>query len=174
MRHQGRRLVEAGPLGCCESMVATRIKIELDVRPAGESSLDLLPGLRRRKTIEFGEVEDHWALDLRGLAQIGLDADAIIANRAIDIGSRRDQIGELAAEAETQRADLADAFRSRTQHLERVRGILDRLVGIEALVVTHRLAEIGFGVTELDAGLHPPEQVGHQDDVTLFGIMLSD
>src|SRR5580692_10899802 len=131
MRHQGRRLVEAGPLGCGESMVATRIKVKLDVRPLGESSLDLLPGLQRRKTIEFGEVEHHRALDLRGLAQIGLDADAIIANRAIDIGSRRDQIGELAAETETQRADLADAFRPRPQYLQRVRGISDRLVGIK-------------------------------------------
>src|SRR5580658_7487380 len=116
MRHQGRGLVEAGPLGRCECMVATRIKVKLDVRPLRKSSLDLFPGLRRRKTIEFGEVENHRALDLGGLAQIGLDADAIIANRAIDIGSRRDQVGELATEAETQRADLADAFRSRAQN----------------------------------------------------------
>src|ERR1700733_6580859 len=143
MRHQGCGLVEAGPLGCCESMVAPRIKIELDVRSLGESGLDLLPGLRRCKTIELGEVENHRALDLGGLAQIGFDADAIIANRAIDIGSRRDQISELAAETETQRANLADAFRPRAQYLQRVRGILDRLVGIEALVITHRLAEIG-------------------------------
>src|ERR1700689_5961624 len=106
MRHQGRGLVEAGPLGCCESMVATRIKIKLDVRPLRESSLDLLPGLRRCKAIEFGKVENHRALDLRGLAQIGFDTDAVIANRTIDIGSRRDQIGELAAETKTQRADL--------------------------------------------------------------------
>src|ERR1700733_10720331 len=172
MRHQGRGLVEAGPLGCREGVVATRIKIKLDVRPLRESSLDLLPRLRRREAIEFREVENHRALDLRGLAQIGFDADAIIANRAIDIGSRRDQISELAAETETQRADLADAFRPRAQYLQRVRGILDRLVGIEALVITHRLAEIGFGVAELDAGLHPPEQIGHENDVAFFGIML--
>src|ERR1700722_8425486 len=107
MRHQRRGLVEAGPLGCCESMVATRIKVKLDVRPLGEGGLDLLPGLRRRKTIEFGEVENHRALNLGGLAQIGFDADAVIANRAIDIGSRRDQITEVAAETELEYSDLA-------------------------------------------------------------------
>src|ERR1700693_2475531 len=110
MRHQRRGLVEAGPLRRCEGMVATRIKIELDVWPLREGRLDLLPGLRRRKTIKLGEVENHRAPDLGGLAQIGFDADAVIANRAIDIGSRRDQIGELAAETESQCSDLADAF----------------------------------------------------------------
>src|ERR1700729_1426254 len=135
MRHQGRGLVDAGPLGRCECMVATRIKVKLDVRPLRKSRLDLLPGLRRRKTIEFGEVENHRALDLGGLAQIGFDADAVIANRAIDIGSRCDQIGELATETETQCSDLADAFRPRPKYLQCISSVLDRLIGVETLII---------------------------------------
>ena len=67
-------------------------------------------------------MKHHRALDLRGLAEIGLDADAVIADGAIDIGARRGEISELAAEAEAERADLADAFRARPQHLQRVGG----------------------------------------------------
>ena len=109
-----------------------------------------------------------------GLAEIGLDADAVIADGAIDIGARRDEISELAAEAEAERADLAVAFGARAQHLQRVGGILDRLIGVEALVIAERLAEIGLGIAELDAGLHAPEQIRRQHDVTFLGIVVGD
>src|ERR1700722_17333521 len=110
MRHQGRRLVEARALGRREGMVAAGIEIKLDVRWLGESGLDLLTRFRRRVFVEFGEMKHHRALDLRGLDNIGLYANPIIADGAIDIGARRDEIGELAAEAEAERADLADTF----------------------------------------------------------------
>ena len=109
-----------------------------------------------------------------GLAEIGLDADAVIADGAIDIGARRDEISELAAETEAERADLAGAFGTRAQHLQRVGGILDRLIGVEALVIAHRLAEIGLGVAEFDAGLHAPEQVRREHDIAFFGVIVGN
>src|SRR6202165_6332246 len=99
-------------------MVAARIKIHFDIGALGEDGLDLLAGLRWRKPVEFGEVKHHRAVDLRGLAEVSLDADAVIADRAIDIGARRGEIGQLAAKAEAERTDLADAFAARAQHLQ--------------------------------------------------------
>ena len=172
MRHQGRRLVEARALGRREGMVAAGIKIKFDIRSLGERSLDLLARFRRRVFVELGEMKHHRALDLRGLADIGLDADPVIADGAIDIGARRDEIGELAAEAEAERADLADTFRTRAQHLQCIGRILDRLIGIEALIIAERLVEIGFGIAEVDARLHPPEQIRRQHHITFFGIII--
>ena len=81
-------------------------------------------------------MEHHRPLDVAGFGDIGLDADAVIADGAIDVGARGDEISELAAEAEAERADLALAFGARAQHFQRVSGVLDRLVGVEALVVS--------------------------------------
>ena len=111
---------------------------------------------------------------LRGLAEVGFDADAVIADRAIDIGARRGEIGELAAEAEAERADLADAFGARAQHLQGIGGVLDRLIGVEALIIAERLVEIGLGVAELDAGLQSPEQIRREHNITFLGIVIGD
>src|SRR6266700_190717 len=110
MRHQGRRLVEARALRRREGVVAAGIEVAFDVRALGKGRLDLLPRLGWREAIEFGEVKHHRALDACGLAEIGLDADAIIRDGAIDIGARRGEISELAAEAEAECADLACAL----------------------------------------------------------------
>src|SRR5690348_17033693 len=110
MRHQGGRLVEARAFRCGKGVVATRIEVELDVVAALESSLDLLARRGGCVFVEFGEMEDHRSLDLAGFRNIGLDADAVIADRAVHVGSRGDEVSEFAAEAETERTDLAFAF----------------------------------------------------------------
>src|SRR5258708_37525305 len=109
MRDEGRRLVEAGALGRREGVVAAGIQIEFDVGAVREGALDLLARLRRREPVELGEVKHHRALDVGGLAEVGLYADAIIGDRAIDIGAGRREISELAAKAEAERPDLANA-----------------------------------------------------------------
>src|SRR5262249_25475139 len=114
---QGRRLVKTGALGRGEGVVAAGIEIELDVGPVREGGLDLRARLRRSKPIELGEVEDHRALDIARFGEIRLDADAVLADGAIDIGARADEIGELAAKAEAERADLAGAFGPAAQRL---------------------------------------------------------
>ncbi len=174
MRHQGRGLVEASPFGRRERMVAAWIQITFDVGAFGKCGLDLFAGFRRREFVELGEMKHHRALDLSGLADIGLDADAVIADRAIDIGARRGEISELAAQAEAERADPADAFGTRAQHLQRVGGILDRLIGVEALIIAKRLVELSLGIAELNARLQPPEQVRRQHDITFLGIIVGD
>ena len=116
MRHQGRRLVEARPLRRREGVVAAGIQIQFNIGTLGEGDLDLFAGFRRRKLVEFGKVKHHRAFDLRGLAEVGLDADAVIRDGAIDIGARRGEIGELATEGKAERADLGGAFGTRAQH----------------------------------------------------------
>ncbi len=116
----------------------------------------------------------HRALDLPGLAEVGLDADSIIRDRAIDIGARSGEVSQLAAEAEAERADLADAFLARAQHLQCVGGILDRLIGVEALIIAERLVEIGLGIAELNARLHSPEQIRREHHIAFLGVIVGD
>src|ERR1700722_2080169 len=118
MRHQGRGLVEAGAFRRGKGVIAAGIEIELDVGASLESTLDLLARLGRRVLVEFGKVKDHRPLDVAGFGQIGLDADTVIADGAVDIRARGDEISELAAETEAERADLAFAFGPRAQHLQ--------------------------------------------------------
>jgi hypothetical protein len=59
-------------------------------------------------------VQHHRTLDPRGDVELLVDCDAVIADRAIDAGMRRREIGKLAAEAEAEGADLAVAVMSST------------------------------------------------------------
>src|SRR5215472_11979126 len=102
MCHQRRGFVEACPFRRGKSVVAARIEIKLDVWAALEGGLDLVARFGRRVFVELGEMEDHRSPDAAGLGNIGLDADAVIADRAIDVGTRADEVGELAAEAEAE------------------------------------------------------------------------
>jgi hypothetical protein len=62
----------------------------------------------------------------------------------------------------------------RAQHLQRIGGVLDRLIGVEALIIAKRLVEFGLGIAELDAGLQPPEQIRRQHNITFLGVIIGD
>src|SRR5271156_249712 len=113
MRHQGRGLVEAGAFRRSKGVIAAGIEIELDLGAPLESALDLLARLGRRVLVELGEMKDHRHLDIAGFGNIGLDADTVIADGAIHIRARGDEISKLTAETEAERPDLAFAFRPR-------------------------------------------------------------
>ena len=114
-------------------------------------------------------------LDLVGFVQLVLDIDAVIADRGIGIGARGRQIGQLPAQAITQRADLAGAARKRAQVIDAGLDVLDAFVDVEALHQAEGLLPFGVGlVGELDAGLHPPEQVGHQGEKAARGQAVGD
>src|SRR5438552_16494123 len=109
MGHQRRRLVVGRPLRAVEAVAGAGIDEDLDLLAAGEGGADL--GYRRLADMRVGaaEMQLQWHLDR--FVEILVDAAAIVADRAIDARARRRQVGQPAAEAEAQRADLAPAFR---------------------------------------------------------------
>jgi hypothetical protein len=66
-------------------------------------------------------MHDHRTCDIAGEVKRLLDADAVIADGAVDAGFRGGEVGELAAETETERADLADALLQRAPALSPLR-----------------------------------------------------
>ena len=94
-------------------MVDARIDVDLDCVTAGERRLHLFHRRHRHVLVLAGEVQRHRAGDLVRLVQRLLDADAVIADGAVDICAGRRQIGKLAAQAEAERADLAGLLRQR-------------------------------------------------------------
>src|SRR5215472_5832353 len=151
-----------------EGVIHAGIAVNGDVRVALERVLDL--GLRRRRTelVLLGDVEHQRLLDRFGLVERALDADSVVADGSVCVGTRRHQIGELAAEAVADRADLARAGRELPQMRERRREVIDALRLVEALVKRERLLPLGIGlIGDLDAGLLAPEQVGAEHDIAL-------
>ena len=102
------------------------------------------------------------------------DSDAVIADRRFDVAARGRQVGEHPAQAKTDRADLAIAFGHRAQRAHRVGDVLDRLVGIEAREKIESRLDLGLRVAQLDTRLNPPEQVGRDRNVALFGVTVGD
>src|SRR5215468_2472508 len=92
-----------------EGVIHAGIAVNGDVRVALERVLDL--GLRRRRTelVLLGDMEHQRLLDRLGLVERALDADAVVADGGVRVGARRHQVGELAAEAVADSADLARA-----------------------------------------------------------------
>ena len=121
-----------------------------------------------------GEVQHQRAADLVLLVQMSLDADAVIADRAIHAGARRRQIGELAAQAVAERADLAGAFRPAAQRLHAGRDVLDAGIDVELLEELERLLPLLRRIGHVDHRLHAPEQIRRQHDIAFLGIELGD
>ena len=131
-------------------------------------------GVLRHEPIFAGEVHEHGAADAAGFVQCLLDADAVERDRRIDIVPRGGEVGELAAEAEAHGSHLAGALRPRPQRFDRGADIRDTLVHVEALVELEGLGEVGLVVAEVHAGLHPPEEIGHEADIAFLGVEVGD
>src|SRR6185437_16845276 len=82
--------------------------------------------------------------------------------------------GELAAEAEAERRELAHAFGAAAQRLDRRGDVSDPLLGIEFLVERKRFLALGLALPELNAGRQSPEEVGAEDDIAFLGIGIGD
>ena len=96
-------------------------------------------------------------------ADVVLDVGAVVRDRAIDIGAAAHEIAQLAAEAVTDRADLAVAFRQAFQVFPGVDHVLNAKVVVEIVVEIERFLHVlGVGVGKLDAGLLPPEEIGYE------------
>ena len=112
--------------------------------------------------------------DAAGFVERLLDADAIERDRRIDVVARGGEIGELAAEAEAHGGSLAGALGPCPERIERRTDVDEGLVHVEALVETEGLGKIVLVVTEVHAGLHAPEEIGHEADITFRGIEVGD
>src|SRR5258708_40066965 len=78
-----------------ERVVLIGIDVDGDALVALERIDDLLLRLRRHELVLAGDVHQIRVLDVLGLVQQILDADAVITDAAVDIGACHPQIAEL-------------------------------------------------------------------------------
>src|SRR5689334_17344389 len=134
VREIGRLLIVMLAADPGEGVVDAGIAVDGCRRHLGQGVLDFLLRFRRRELVLFSDVQQQRLGDRGGFPDILLDADAVITDRGIDIASRRHEIGELAAQAETDGADLAGAAGEAAQGIGRGDQVLDALGLAEALV----------------------------------------
>lgn len=89
-----------------EGVVLAVVDVDRDARIAAEAGLDGVLGRRGHELVLGGDVEHQLALDRLGLVELGLDRDAVIADRRVGVGARRRQVGE---EAALRSVDVNDA-----------------------------------------------------------------
>ena len=119
-------------------------------------------------------MHEHGAGDAARLVERFLNSDAIERDRRIDIVACGGEIGELAAEAEAHGGSLAGALGPRPERIERRPDVDEGLVHVEALVEIEGLGEIVLVVAEVHAGLHPPEEIGHEADIAFLRVEVGD
>src|SRR5512134_2545804 len=81
-----------------EGVVASGIGVQTEVRRS-ELRLHLCLAVLRDEAVLLRYVEQRRLLRLARLAEIIVDADAVVADSCVDIGARRSEIGEQTAEA---------------------------------------------------------------------------
>src|SRR4051812_14438506 len=150
-------------------MIDAGVDVELDLLAARCRGLDLGQRLGRGELVQLGKVHDHRRSDVRELVDVLVDADAVVADGAVDIGPAARQERELAAEAVAQRPDL-----TRTSGMPSRRGqsggdILHAPAPVELAVEIERSLPTFGAVVELDRRLDSPEQGGHENRVALIG-----
>src|SRR5260221_10813541 len=166
----GRRLVVMLAAGPREGVVDAGIGMDRHLGVLAERRLDLRLRLGRAELVLLGDVEHERSTDLARLIERLLDADAIVTDIAIGVAARRHEIGELAAEAIADGADLAGAGGKAAQMRQARLEIGDALGFVETLIELEGARPFRLGlVRDLDAGLLPPEEIGTERGITLRG-----
>src|SRR5271170_2661037 len=86
------------------------VNVDRDLGAISERLFDLRNSLRRHMRIFLGKVHDHRADGARSQIKRPGDAGPIINNRAVDAAFYRRPMGDPAAAAEAEHADLPGAF----------------------------------------------------------------
>jgi hypothetical protein len=134
---------------------------------------DAVARLGRAELVELGDVQRERALDVLGLIERGVDAHAVVADGHVRIGAARSQVGELAAEAEAQHADLLLLhFGPLAQRGDRGLHVFHALGLVEAAVEREGALPVFRRIAEFDIGLLAPEEVGHQHHVAFFRVVV--
>ena len=100
---------------------------------------------------------------------MGVHADAVVRDRAVDIRARRGEVRELAAQAVPDTADPAGLVVARPQCVDRGGDVVDALVDVARLEQGEGPLPLLGRVAELDPRLDAPEQVRGEHDIPLFG-----
>src|SRR4029077_3647300 len=119
-------------------------------------------------------MHDDRTLDARREVERLIDADAVVAHGTIDAGFGGGEIGELAAETESECADLAGALPETAQRLDGRGDVPHPLGDVEFLVELESPLPIGLALPELDVLLDAPEQIRAEHDITLGGVEIGD
>ena len=167
-------MVHLAPRVVVEGVIDAGIDVTPHLRPVGEVGGDGFDRLLRDEGVLAGEVHEQGAGDAAGLAQRLLDPHAVERDRRIDIVARSGEVGELAAEAEAHGRGLAGALGPGLQRVERRADVDEGPVHVEALVEAEGPGEVDLAVPEVHAGLHPPEEIGHEADVAFLGVEVGD
>src|SRR5215510_4813045 len=157
-----------------EGVVHVRVAVDLDVRHPLERCFHLRLSLGRDELVLLGAMKQERFLDVRPLLEHAIEAHAVIADRRVAVGACGGQVRELAAKAVADAADLAVHLGPRAQHLDRRGDVLHAGVDVELLEAFERALPARFGVVEIDAGLHAPEEIGCKRDKTLPSVVLAD
>ena len=153
-----------------EGVVGAGILVDGDERIGRQPPLQKVVHLGLHPAILHGHVQHERPVQVLRLLDAVLDIGAVVGDRAVDVGAAAHQVAELAAETVADRADLAVAFRDGLEELTDVFHVLHAEVVVELVVEVEGLLDVlGIVVAELDPGLLPPEQVGHQADEAGFG-----
>ncbi len=126
-----------------ETMVETVIIVDRHLGMIVEPVMHGFLGGGADEVIGGRNVEQHGMGDGMLLTEQPVDPDAIIADRGIDIGARRSHVGDLAAHAEADQADLGHAGVP-ANPVDRRFDILDAQVEVMLHHVTDRFLEL-FG-----------------------------
>src|SRR5205085_4092173 len=126
---------------------------------------------RGAELVSARDVQHERRAYVRSLVERGVNADAVVADRAVWIETCGEQVCELPAEAVADRACATVARRVRAQELEARRRVLDGLRFVESFIELEGALPVFFGlVRQLHIRLLPPEEVWADDDEAARGV----
>lgn len=151
--HQVGRFVEVHAADAGEGVIDAGVEVQLGLGQVAQAGQDRVAGLLRAVGVLFGEMQHQPALDLFRLVEQRLDAHAVVAHRAGDVGARRGEVGQLAAHAEADEADPGvDHLLALAQVLDTGGDVVHRGVQVDALEQLDGLGEGRFVVAQVDPG----------------------
>jgi len=156
MRKACRRLLVMRPAFALEARRGAGIDIGSELRSSGRRLQHAGHRLGRDLRVVFREVHDKRAADARHQVEPEIDPEAVIGNRAIDRRLGGGKPGELAAEAEAERTDFADALAAGAQRRDRGADLLGPVQRREGLGAEHDIAFAGVKIAEF---VQPPAVV---------------
>src|ERR1044071_3830656 len=127
-----------------ESMSLLGVIMNRDEWICIEDGMNLRLRFRRTELIRAGDVQQQWTAQPGCLFERFFDTDTVVTNRTIRFEPHRQQVREIPAEAETDRARASTARRMLSQKLERRGRVFDRLRFVKLLVKLERLGSIVF------------------------------
>ncbi len=116
-----------------KTVIDIGMNLNLNQGGARKSCTDRVLGRWRAIAVKGCNMQQNGLGNRLGLIQFGFNTDAVIADGCINIGIRRRQIGQQAAQAETNCADFAIAARVLSDVIDGGLDVFNTLGHVEAL-----------------------------------------